>query len=141
MVVKGSISFRDTLQLVIKVNHDFTQRHLVVNLHPVARHIILPHQFAALAQTQCHDRADVIGGGNDRGINERFLDVVNQRRIGHTAGIMHLVGMSLLVIHHVRHVGHGRNHIHIKLAVQTFLNNLHVKQSQKTATESEAQSQ
>ena len=41
----------------------------------------------------------------------------------------------------VRHVGHGRNHIHIKLAVQTFLNNLHVKQSQKTATESEAQSQ
>ena len=28
MVVKGSISFRDTLQLVIKVNHDFTQRHL-----------------------------------------------------------------------------------------------------------------
>ena len=44
-----------------------------------------------------------------------------------------------LVVNHIRYVRNSGNHIHIKLTVQSFLHNFHVKQSQEAAAESKAQ--
>ena len=54
---------------------------------------------------------------------------------------MHFLYTSLLVVHHIRYVRHRGNDIHIKLTVQTFLHNFHVKQPQEPTTETEAQGQ
>ena len=48
--------------------------------------------------------------------------------------------MALLVVDHVRHVRHGRDDVHVELAVQTFLDNLHVQKTEEAATETEAES-
>ena len=67
--------------------------------------------------------------------------MVNQSRVRHTSGVMHLIGMPLLVIYHIRYIRNSSNHIHIELTIQTLLNNLHMQQAQETATEPKAQSQ
>ena len=58
---------------------------------------------------------------------------------GIPAGLCTSFTPALLVIYEIRHVGYGRNHIHIELAIQTFLHDFHVKQAEETATETEAQ--
>ena len=67
--------------------------------------------------------------------------MINQSRIRHTARIVHFLHTSLLVINHIGNVRHRSDHVHVKFAVQTFLNNLHVKQAQESATETKAQRQ
>ena len=141
MIIERRISFRNTFQAVIEVNHNFPQRHIVIYLHPVAGNIFLFKQFPALAQTERHDRTYIIGRCNNRRFDIRFFNVIYQRRIRHTTGVMHLLHIALLIIYIVRYVRHRSNHIHIKLTVKTFLHNLHVKQPEKTATETEAQRQ
>ena len=67
--------------------------------------------------------------------------MVNHRRVGHTTGVVHLLHIALLIIYMVGHVRYRSNHIHVKLTVQTLLHNLHVEQSEETATETKTQSQ
>ena len=95
----------------------------------IAGNVFLLHQFAALAQAERHDGADIVRGGNHRSTDIRLFDAVYQGGIGHAAGVVHLGHVSLLVVDVVRHVRHGGNHVHIEFAVQAFLHNLHVEQS------------
>ena len=141
MVVEGRIPLGDALQLVVEVDDDFAQRHVVVDFHAVARNVFLLHQLAALAQTEGHDGADVVGTGDDRSADVGFLDVVDHRDVGHAAGVVHLHDMALLVEYLVRYVGHGGDDVHVELAVQTLLHNLHMEQSEETAAEAETQGQ
>jgi len=67
--------------------------------------------------------------------------MIDQRRIGHTTGVMHFLHFALFIIYIIRYVRHGSNHVHIEFTIQTFLHNLHVKQSEETATETKAQCQ
>ena len=53
---------------------------------------------------------------------------------------MHLGLLAFLVIYFIGHVWHCGDYLHIELAAQTLLHNLHVKQAQESATETEAQS-
>ena len=53
---------------------------------------------------------------------------------------MHFHHVAVLGIDVVANVRHGGDHVHVKLAVQSFLHDLHVEQPQKSATETEAQS-
>ena len=41
----------------------------------------------------------------------------------------------------VRDVGHGGDNVHVELAVETLLNNLHVEKSEEAAAEAEAECQ
>ena len=61
--------------------------------------------------------------------------MVNQSHIRHTRWIVNFLHITLLIINLIRNIRYGSNYIHVKLAVQTFLYNFHMKQSQETATE------
>ena len=65
--------------------------------------------------------------------------MVDCGHVGHTCGVVHLACVAVLVVNHVRHVGHGGNDVHVELAVETFLNYFHVEQSEEAATESETE--
>ncbi len=65
--------------------------------------------------------------------------MVNQRHIGHTRWVMHFLHLALLVVHQVTYVWHSGDNVHIKLTVQTLLDNLHVEQTQEAAAETKAQ--
>ena len=63
--------------------------------------------------------------------------MVYQSWVGHTAGVMHLRHVTLLVVNVIGNVRHGSYHVHVELTVKALLHNLHVQQSEETATETE----
>ena len=141
MIIKRGISFRDTFQFIIKVDNNFSQRHIIIDFHTITRNIFLFHQFTAFAQTQSHDGTDIIGSCDNGSTNIRLFNAVYQSRIGHTSGVMHLCHMTLFVVNIIRNVRHSSYHVHVEFTIKAFLHNLHVQESQESATESKAQRQ
>ena len=65
--------------------------------------------------------------------------MVDQRRVGQAARVVHLEAFALLRVDLIRDVGHGRDDIHVELAVEPFLYDLHVQQAEEAAPETESQ--
>ena len=63
----------------------------------------------------------------------------NHREVRQSGRIMHFFHLALLGVTHIADVGHGGDHIHVELTVETLLDDFHVEQTQKTTTETEAQ--
>ena len=139
MVIERGVSLGNALQLVIEINHNLAQRHVVIDFHTVSGDVLLLHQLATLAQAQGHDGTDVVGGGNYRSADIRLFDVVYHRGVGHAAGIVYLGHVALLVVDIIGYVRYCRDDVHVEFAVQTLLHNLHVEQAEESATEPEAQ--
>ena len=66
--------------------------------------------------------------------------MINHSLVGQSRRIVHLLNLTLLGVAHIANVGHGGDNVHIKLAVKSLLDNLHVQQTKESATESESQS-
>ena len=139
MVVERSVALRDALQFVVEVNHYLAQGQHEAQFHAVAADVLLVDQFAALVEAEGHDGADEVGGGDDGCAYVGLLDMVYQRLVGQPRGIVHLLHFALLGIAHIRHVGHGGDDVHIELAVQPLLHDLHVQQAEEATAETEAQ--
>ena len=139
VIVEGSISLGNTLQLIVEINHNLAQRQHEVQLYTVTAHVLLVNQFATLIQTKLHNRTDVIGCGDDGGTDIWLLDMVNHRWVWQSRRVVNLLLATLLVIYHIRYVRNGGDNIHVELAVQTLLHNFHVEQTEESATETEAQ--
>ena len=140
VVVERGIALGDGFELVVEVDDDLAQRHVEENLNTITRDEVLRDKFAAFAQTERHDVAQVGRRGDDGGADEGFLDVVDERLVGHAGGIVHLVHLALLVVNEIGDVGHRRDDVHVELAVEPLLDDLHVEQTQEAAAEAEAQS-
>ena len=95
----------------------------------------------ALVDAQFDDIAQKFRLGDDLGLNVRLLNLVDLRHFGQSRGVVYLHHVALRRGDAVRHVGHGRDDIHVEFAVQTLLNDLHVQQTEKSAAESESQRQ
>ena len=139
MVVERGITLADRLELVVEVYHNLAQRYHEMEFHTVAAHILLLEQFATLVEAEFHDGADIVGIGDDGGAYVGFLYMLYQRLLGQTRGVVHFLGITMLVIDHIRHVGHGGDDVHIELAVEALLHYLHVEQAQEAAAETEAE--
>ena len=101
--------------------------------------ILLVDQNPPFPKTQGHNRTDIIGRSNNLGTDKRFLYKIQRAGRRHIRRIVHLIDLAfggMSDIHHIRNRG---NHIHIEFPVQTFLNDLHMEHSQKSATETESQ--
>lgn len=87
VIVKRGIAFRDALELVVKVDDDLAEGHVEYHLHAVARDVFLLDKFAALAEAERHNRADIVGGGDDRRADIGLLDMVYEGRLGRPEGL------------------------------------------------------
>ena len=66
--------------------------------------------------------------------------MVDKRGVWEPAGVMHLHCVSLLVVDHIRDVGHRSDHLHVELPVESLLHDFHVKQAKEATAETKAQS-
>ena len=105
-----------------------------MQFHPIAAHVFLLNELATLIQTEGHDRTNIVGCRDDGSANVGLLNMVDERLFGQSRWIVHLLHIALFVVNHIGHVGDGGNDIHIKLSIQTLLNDFHVQQSQEAAT-------
>ena len=139
MIVEGGVASGDALELVVEVDDDLAEGHEVGDLYPTAADVLLLDELASLAETERHDGAYVVGGGDDGGADVGLLDMVDERGVGHAAGIVHLGHRALLVVDVVGDVGDGGDDAHVELAVEAFLDDLHVEQAEEAAAEAEAE--
>ena len=139
MVIKRGIALGDGLQLIIEINDNLAKWQHKVNLYPIAANILLINQFTTLVKTERHNGSDEVGSSNDGGTDIGFLNMVNHGLVRQSGGVMYLLHLSLFGVAHIAHIGHCGDDIHIELAIQTLLDNLHVEQAEETAAEAEAQ--
>ena len=138
MVVEGGISLGYTLQLIVKVDNDLTQRKIVKKLYAVAGDVVLLDEDATLAEAKGHNRADEGSLRDDGGPNEGLVDMLDEGGIGKPARIMNFGAVAFAIVDLVRYVGHGGNHIHVKFSFESLLYYLHVEESEKAAAKTKA---
>ena len=141
VVVERRIAFRNALELVVEVEDDLRKGHVEVDLHAVLRDEGLVFHHAALVDAEFDDVAQKFGLGDDLREDIGFFDLGDLGHFGQSRRVVHLHHVALRRGDAVRHVGHGRDDVHVEFAVEALLNDLHVEQSEETAAESESQRQ
>ena len=110
-----------------------------MQVHARFIHILHVNEHAALGLAEVHQRADVIVGGVDVGIDERLLGLDDAGRVGVGRGVIddlyRAVGQGQAVLD-ARRRG---DKIEVKLTLQPLGDDFHVQQAQETAAEAKAQ--
>ena len=127
MVVKRCVAFGNGFELVVEVNYNLAQGEVEINLHTVARYVFLLDELASFVKAEGHNGADEVRCGDDGRTNIGFLHMVNEGRVGHAGRVVHLGHLAVFGKYAIRNVGYGGDHIHIKLAVESLLHDLHVE--------------
>src|SRR3989454_2078844 len=139
VVVERGVSAGDRLQAVVKVEHDFVQRQLVLQHDAVGSHVFEALLFAAFFFDQRQNAADIFFVGEDGRENHRLFNFRDFAGVGPTKRIVHLNVLAVGFGDLVAHAGSGGDQLKIELALQALLNNLHVQQAEKATAEAESE--
>src|SRR5882672_12823037 len=101
----------------------------------VLERLLLP----ALVFHQLEDSTDVLFVGENRSQNYRLFDLTDFAGVGPARGIIDFDQRAIGLSYFVANAGRGSDEFEGELALQALLNNFHVQQAEKAATEAEAQ--
>src|SRR5439155_15333642 len=73
-------------------------------------------------------------------LNNRFPDLADHAWVGQVSGVIDQESFFAGGQHFIHHAGTGGDDVHVVFAPEPFLNDLHVKQTKKSATKTKAQS-
>ena len=137
LVVEAGVPLGARLHLVEEVDDDLRERQAVHELEAFGREVLHLHHLAPLRLAQVHQRARVLGGGEDRGGEERLAHLVDLCGGGHLGGVVdhHLVAGG--GGHQVLDRGSGGDQAEVELPLEALADDLHVEQSQEAAPEPE----
>src|SRR2546425_5394439 len=139
VVVERGVSAGDRLQAVVKVEHDFVQRQLVLQHDAVGSHVFEALLFAAFFFDQRQNAADIFFVGEDGRENHRLFNFRDFAGVGPTKRIVHLNVLAIGFGDLVAHAGSGGDQLKIEFALQALLNNFHVQQAEKATAEAESE--
>ena len=88
--------------------------------------------------TQIHDRSDVLGCHHDLCLYHRLFHIFNLCRIRHVCRVCQIDHITVCLMDLVNNTRCCCNKIKVVLSFQTFLNDLQMKESQESTTESES---
>src|SRR5262249_54422585 len=108
--------------------------------HPSGIERLGAFHLAALLQNQLQNVADVFVWAEDVGLYNRFPNFVDDARGGQVSRIINKQFFSARGQHFVDHAWACRDDVHVVLAAEPFLDNLHVQQTEKAAAKTKAQS-
>ncbi len=94
---------------------------------------------ATLVRTQRDDRADVFLRHVQIDMHDRFANLLDLGHVRHLGRVIHHQHRAVALHHFIDHRRCGGNQVHVELALQPLLHDLHVQQAEETATETEAQ--
>ena len=93
--------------------------------------------LAALVFYQLQNAADIFFIAQNRGQNYGFLNLGDLARIGPARGVVHFNQGPIGLGNFVAYAGCSGNEFEREFALQPLLNDLHVQQAEKPASESE----
>ena len=127
-------------QTVVKIENDFVERQFVNEHHAVCRDVFKLFLDAALFFEKRREfRREKRRSVKIVAVDKRFFDFRDSARFGHFRRRIDFRDFAVGRRHAVTHAGRGRDQIEIEFALQTFLNDFHVEQSEKAAAKTEAE--
>src|SRR5258706_4593067 len=138
LVVERGVAARVALQLVEEVHDDLGERHVVREDH-LAADVLHVHLRAPLLLAQGHHGSYVLVRHDDRGADDGLADLVDAGRIGQLRGVDDLAHRAVARLHLVHHGRCRGDELHVVLALEPLLDNVHVQEAQEAAAEAEAQ--
>ena len=113
--------------LVIKIHKDFVQRHRGRQHHTssVDRFGVL--DFAAFLHDQLHHVPYVFIRAHDETFHHWLANFLDHARVRQKGGVIDIDGFAICFYHVIDHARIGRDNIHVELATEPLLDNLHVK--------------
>ena len=139
LVVQRSIATGNRLQSVKVIINNLTQRQCIVNHNPgfiQISHVLI---FTAFFLAQLHNRTNIIFRYNNGSIYIRLFYMVDNRRVWEIRRIIYHFHVTVSTEYFVNNVRRRSNQAQIIFALQSFLNNVHMQQSQEAAAEAKAQ--
>ena len=138
-VVEARVTAAHGLKAVVEVEHDFGERQVV--LEDDLRLVDVFHrlEFAALLVAESHECAHEFLGRKYLRLNVGFLDVVVAASVGELGGAFYFHHRAVAHVHVVFHVRHRRDDVHVEFAVEAFLHDFHVQQSEEPGAEPESE--
>ena len=109
-----------------------------MQFHPVPAHILLFDKFSALPKAEGHDVSYKICTGDNACTDVRLFDVVDFHCIWHAGGVVDFNELLVFVVNVIAYVRYRCDDVHVEFAVQAFLYDFHVQESEKSASETES---
>ena len=125
MVVQRGIAARSGFEFVEKVHYNFVHGQ-IVSQHDLTTHILHIDLHAALLVTQSHDVADVFLRHEDGRGDNRLENGFDAADVGQFGRVFNFDFFAAFQHDFVNHRRRGGNQIHVKLALQAFLNDFQV---------------
>ena len=127
------------LNLVVEIDQDFVQRQLAME-HDAARieRLGVIHR-AALLHDELQHVADVLVRAKDEGLHDRLADFLDDARVGQMRRVIDLQDFAVRRQDFVNDAGRRRDDVHVVLAPEPLLDDLHVEQAEEAAAETEAE--
>ena len=138
-VVERRITAGTAFEGVEKVIDDFIEREIVVKLHASRVEIFHVVEHAAAILAKIHQTAHVVGGGDDACFHHRLVCRVDQVGRGVVRGIVDADKFAAFELDFVDHARSGGDEIEVEFAFEALFDDLHMKKTEKTATEAEAE--
>ena len=101
------------------------------DLHALGVEPGLVLELAAALGHQVEHGPDVFGGGKDAQLAPRLLDVLDLRGVRQRRRAVDGQHRAVRLEHLILHRGRGEDDVHVILALEPFLDDLHVEQAQK----------
>ncbi len=139
MVIERSVSPRHRLQPVVKVEHDFIQRQLVLQHHTRRADIFKALLLPALFLDQLQNAAHILFVSQNHRENHGLFHLGDLTDIGPARRIIHLDHLAVRLGDLVAYTRRRCDQVEIVFALQPLLDDLHMQQAQKAAPEAESE--
>ncbi len=138
-VVEACVAAAQGLEAVVEVEHDFGKRKVVFEDDLRLVDVFHGLERAALFFAKRHHGADIFLWRKDLCLHVRFFDVVVAASVGELGGAFYFHHGAVAHVNVVFHVRHGRDDVHVEFAVEAFLHDFHVQQSEESRAEAKAE--
>ena len=137
-IIETRIAFRDRLQPVVEIEHDFIERQIIGNHRPLADIVQIGlHPAPFLAEFE--HRAEIIIGRQYGRADPRFLDRLDLGWIRQISRIVEFEGLAIPQHDPIDDRRRRRDEIEIEFALQPLLNDFKMQKTQKAAAEAKAE--
>lgn len=139
LVVHGAVAASHGFELIVEVDEDFGEGDGAGEHDATIIDGLGILEDAALVHEELHDVADEFGGDHDEDADHGLANFLDLGGLGEEGGVVDDDLGSVGLGDFVDHGRVGGNDIHVELAAEAFLDDLHVEKAEESAAEAEAE--
>ena len=139
IVVERCVAPADRFEAVVEIQDDLGKRQFVSEERSIGVDIFCRDVGASTVLSQFHNVADVFGRYQNLRIEHGLRNVLDLLRGGHLRGVVDVDFLAICQENLVLDIRDGRDDLHLELACEPLLDDLHMEEAKETASEPESE--